>query len=257
MKKKQRPNYVFLFEKTMVVPNSELEIIEETKTADGNLKVAFKSTLQESNVKNGNNRVYSNKTCNTIVEHLSNKADQRRLLCEIDHPVFCAGTDNPQRLKQRAAVVEINNCGALIRNIRQDGNLVLGELETLSSFKGPDLANLIYRDKVDIGFSLRALGSVTPQRDGTLSVSENIIPITYDCVSNPSHCNARVMEFLPESDMSLFSNSDGFICENTEFPFLTEDNITLYEGGCCVERFLDDIIADEFLNTVTGMHFKF
>ena len=83
------------------------------------------------------------------------------------HPLFVSS--NPDVLKKRASIIEINNCGALIREIGFKNHQIYGIFETLSGFKGPDLYNLIAKDKVDIGFSLRALGAVETLQDGTIN----------------------------------------------------------------------------------------
>ena len=253
---KTKSNHFFIFEQTSVVPNSQIDILEESTTPDGRPKIAYRCRLQESNVKNSNRRIYSNEICESIVDKLSGKANSRSLLMEIDHPMFAAGSADPMQLKKRATVVEINNCGAVMRNIGFKNGEIIGEMETLSGFKGPDLANLITRDKIDIGFSLRALGGVTPLQDGTLMVNNPIMPITYDVVSNPSHTNARIMEFLPESDMSILENMDSVLCEGNELNLLEAEHITICDGNTCVRRFIDDVITEQFM-TIIGKGVKF
>lgn len=255
---RKNKQYSFIFEQTTIVSPGDIEVIEESKTQSGNPKLAFKSRLQEANVRNNNKRFYDTNVCNAIVESLSPKAQSRSLLMEIDHPMFVPGVNDSQQMKKRAAVTELKNCGGLIRNIEYRGDQIVGEVETLSGFKGPDLANLISRDKINIGFSLRALGGVEPLQDGTLKVKEPISPITYDVVSNPSHSNSRVMEFLPESDMSLLSNSDALICENgDEVSLMEEEQVTLCDGNQCVRRFIDDIIFERFTSVMaSGISFR-
>ena len=55
-------------------------------------------------MKNANNRRYSTKTCEAIVEHLAPRANANTLLSEIDHPLFFEGSGDPQQLKKRAAM---------------------------------------------------------------------------------------------------------------------------------------------------------
>lgn len=255
----QRKNktYGFLFENTSVVTPSEIEILEESKTQDGKPKLAFKSRLQESGVKNANKRIYSDSICESIVEQLSPKAQSRNLLMEIDHPMFFSGSTDPIKAKQRAGIIEVKNCAAAIKNIKYDNNQVIGEIETLSGFHGPDLANLITKDKINIGFSLRALGSVEPMQDGTLMVKAPIMPITYDIVSNPSHSNSRIVEFLPETDMGLLQHSESVLCENADdLDLLKEDQIYMCEGDVCVRKFIKDIIAEHFSTLITKIQFR-
>lgn len=173
-----------------------------------------------------------------------------------DHPLF--SVSDPKQLKQRACIIEIKNCGAFIKDINYKGTEVIGEIQTLSGFQGPHLANLIAKDKIDIGFSLRALGGVTPLNDGTLEVNMPIRAITYDVVSNPSHSNSRIMEFLPESDMGLNLNENMILAESEDLALLeSEDQIVLNENGdFYIRSFTDDLIHETFLNVINkGLRF--
>ena len=73
----------FIFEQTTVVPNNKLEILEESITENKKPKVKFRSLLQESGVKNQNNRIYSQPVCESIVAQLAPKAKARNLLMEV------------------------------------------------------------------------------------------------------------------------------------------------------------------------------
>ena len=177
-----------------------------------------------------------------------------------DHPLF--GISDPQQLKRRAGIVEIRNCGAYISDISYKGNQVIGEIQTLSGFQGPSLANLITKDKIDIGFSLRALGSVEPLTDGTLDVKMPLRAITYDVVSNPSHANSRIQEFLPESFIyeSADDSNMGVLAESGDLSLLEQqDNIIIdnTNGNHYIQAFTDDLINETFLNIINkGLRFK-
>jgi len=246
--------YNFIFERTSTVKNHDIEILEETDIGNGKTKIAARAYLQESEVKNRNNRYYSSAICESIVNQLSPKATGRSLLMEVDHPLFVSG--DPEVLKKRASIIEINNCGALMREIGFKNKQIYGIFETLSSFKGPDLYNLITKDKVDIGFSLRALGAVETLQDGTIMVKDPIRPITYDIVSNPSHVNAKVLEFLPES-ANEFIPENNVIYEGEYLDFLSKDQIVISQGDSMVIRFIDDIINERFESVVSkGIKFR-
>lgn len=119
---------------------------------------------------------------------------------------------------------------------------------------------MITKDKINIGFSLRALGGVEPLQDGTLQVTAPILPITYDVVTNPSHQNARVLNFIPESANEFISEaSDKLLCESQEFMELIEkDRLRICEGNQCVMRFIDDIINEQFIDVINRkIVFKF
>lgn len=134
MQKKPIPNrkYNFIFERTSVVSNKDIEILEESNLGGGKTKITAKALLQESNKKNANLRLYTDQICESIVSQLSPKAMGRSLLMEIDHPLFVS--PDPNVLKRRASIVEINNCGALIRDISFKNGQVCGIFETLSGF---------------------------------------------------------------------------------------------------------------------------
>jgi len=143
----------------------------------------------------------------------------------------------------------------MIREIGFKNRQISCVFETLSGFKGPDLYNLITKDKVDIGFSLRALGAVETLQDGTIMVKDPIRPITYDIVSNPSHTTAKVLEFLPES-ASEFIPDENVICEGEMLELLGKDHIAISEGDSIVIRFIDDIINERF-NSVVSKNITF
>jgi len=174
--------FYYLYEQTKVVSANNLEIISES-VSGGKPKISFRTILQEADVKNQNKRVYNQAICESIVGKLQPKVDNNSLLMEIDHPLFVS--DNKEVLQRRATLVEINNSAAAIKKLSFKNGQILGEVSTLSSFKGPDLAGLI-NDGVNFGFSLRALGSVQALTDGTLNVVEPMIPITYDSTESLS-----------------------------------------------------------------------
>jgi hypothetical protein len=239
--------YNFIFEGTRVVRNQDIEILDEIQVPGGKTKVVGKALLQEADVLNANKRRYPKQICESIVNQLAPKATSRSLLMEIDHPLFVSS--DPEVLKKRATIVEINNCGALLRDIIFENGRIHGVFETLSGFKGPDLYNLITKDKVDVGFSLRALGAIETLSDGTIIVKDPIRPITYDFVSNPSHVTSRVLEFLPES-ASEFMSSEQVLYE-TDLSILSKDHITIADGDSVVVRFIDDIINERFYDIIS------
>jgi hypothetical protein len=177
--------FYYLYEQTNVASSKKnLNIISES-VSGGKPKISFKTVLQEAGVKNQNKRIYSQQICESIVEKLQPKVENRSLLMEIDHPLFVS--NDKDVLKRRSTIVEINNCGAVINKLNYKGNQILSEVSTLSGFKGPDLANLIH-DGVNFGFSLRALGSVEQLTDGTVNVIEPMIPINKIVASGSDSC---------------------------------------------------------------------
>jgi hypothetical protein len=171
---------------------NNLRIIEETTSGFTKGKIICETTLQTSDVKNQNNRIYPKAICEAIVQSLSPKAKSRALLQELDHPMD--PNMSPQDKMQRAGTVKLQEVCSLIRDIKYTGNNITGIIETLKTDKGKDLEALI-RESVDIGFSLRMFGKVKPysKDPSILEVTGPMKIITYDVVHNPSHANAKIL----------------------------------------------------------------
>lgn len=208
-------NIYLILESTSVISNNEIEILEQKSVSVDSGKVVFKARLQTAEEINQNKRYYKRPILEKIVEILRPKAKARSLFQEIDHPMVLISADSDDSLmKKRAVTVEIKNSGSLLRDIYMDRNDVIGVIETLSGFKGPDLYNLIVKDRANIGFSLRMFARLVPDPSGQyFSVEPPLRPITYDIVSNPSHVNANILEFLPE-DFSMVNNMTTLVAIN-------------------------------------------
>jgi len=59
------------------------------------------------------------------------------------------------------------------------------------------------------------------------------------------------MEFLPESDMSVFADTDSIICEGEDLTLLESEHVTMCNGSVCVQRYLDDVIAEQFMSMIS------
>jgi hypothetical protein len=236
--------YAMIFETTEVNQPRDLVILENHQFEKGKNKVVFEARLQTINEVNSNKRYYPKSIGDTILEQMGPKAKNRSLLMEVDHPLIVS-TD-PELAKKRASIVEVKNTGAVLRDIGYKNNDIVGIVETLSGFKGPDLANLVIKDKVPIGFSLRAFGGLE-ERDGVLYVTQPFRAITYDIVSNPSHTNAKILDFLSESKDIV--NEVNYLFEGGSDSILELDRIRLYKERPICE-YLDEIITENFGNIV-------
>lgn len=247
-----------VMEETFSVTPGNLKILQESILENGSGKVKFKVPLQDAETVNGNRRFYSRETCNSIVESLKPMAKNRCLFQEIDHPMI--SSNDQDSIKKRAVVVELKNCGSMISDIYMDGNNVMGIIETLSGFRGPDLADLILKDKANIGFSLRAFSRVEPhpRLENVMEVKNPIKSITYDTVTNPSHKNSRMVQFTTESAQfrELLNSSDEdelniiHECES----ILSTDN--LYNPNTSkqvIAQYLNELVREAYdeLRTIT------
>jgi hypothetical protein len=227
---------------------SDLTILQESydkTTKTGKLK--FKTILQTADEINANKRYYSKKICNEIVSSLKPQSESRSLLQEIDHPFISSSDDNIQ--KSRASRIELNNCGSLISNIKIDGNNIVAECETLSSFKGPDLYNLIVKDKANIGFSVRMFGTLRkhPSLTEAIEVVSPVRVVTYDVVTNPSHKNARILQFLSES-FSEFDAGSNIITESISYGLKNEKINEPKSSNNIVNEYVMMLLIEAFNN---------
>jgi len=219
---------------------SKVQIIEEGYDASGAPKMVFKAVLQTANDRNQNGRVYPPEVLQQVVEALAPKAQARNLFSELDHPL--PETADPAVLKKRAVAVLLKEACAMITDLQFDGQQVTGTFEVLDTPNGRILRALV-KDGAQIGFSLRALGSVDPQPDGTLLVT-GLKPITYDVVSTPSHSKAIVTEVITESSELASALKELSVIEEMETDSRAADVImegsanegsdTICAGGFCM-----------------------
>lgn len=176
----------------------KVQILEESTIGFGVNRIKFKAILQERDVVNNNKRTYSEEILKLIALQLGPKATERKLLAELDHPI----SDSADKMTQlkRTATISLKEACIVITKIEYDGRYIVAICETLTTPAGMIVYSLL-KDKVVFGFSLRALGSVANNPDGTVSVlADGFKAITFDVVSNPSHSNAVITEFINESE---------------------------------------------------------
>jgi hypothetical protein len=156
-------------------------------------------------------------------------------------------------MKRRATIIELKNCGSLIRNIRMEGKNVVAEIESLTGFQGPSFRDLIIKDKADIGFSLRAFSRLkaSSTNEGVTEVTGPLRAITYDIVTNPSHKNARVVSLLNENETiaSLITDDEQAIMECMNE--LALDDVNPPDNGSVVSDYMKVLIREAFDNHKT------
>ena len=161
-------------------------MILEGKSISGRMRL--KGKLQESDVKNGNGRVYPRETLEKeVARYLSENVKTRTAMGELDHP--------------QSEIVNLANVSHLVTNIWWEGNNVMGELELLNTPSGK-IAQEIIMSNIPLGISSRAMGSVQQMSEGTVEVQDDLSIVGWDLVSNPS---------TPKAYMKL---SEGLIAAN-------------------------------------------
>jgi len=176
--------------------STDVELLEES-TFGGEQRIKFKAKLQEVDVVNNNGRAYTDEVLRVIVSQLAPKASERKLLGEMDHP--SPQGDTAAKMK-RSSTISLQNVCVLFTKIEYDGKFIIAECETLTNDKGINLYRLL-KDKVTIGFSLRAFGSSSKSPTGvTMVTAQGLKALTFDVVSNPSHSSAVIYEFITEGE---------------------------------------------------------
>jgi len=246
-----KPLYVFV-ESAHVSP---VTILEEN-TSLSFPKIKYRTILQTLNEKNNNARFYDDSIGDQIVQKLAPMAESRGLIGEFDHPFVPESSDpkTMQSVKRRMLRYELKSACNLYTKIWRDGNLILGEAETLTFSKGPDLYKAIMIDRVDIGHSLRAIGGLQPTPEGYLKVVPPFVPVTYDVVINPSHSKAKVLEVTTEEAIHLIDDDGNtrLITEDYE-AVLDDEKITICTENKCFQVFKEEILEEILRIVVPGL----
>lgn len=248
----KNPNIALIGGDFLVKP-SHTTILEDTSYGLGSKKLKFKVILQEKDVINSNRRSYSEEVLREIVRQLSPKATERKLVAELDHPVH--QTPELEEKLKRTATVSLKEACILFTKIEFDGKFIIAECETLTTPNGLLIYSLI-KDKVIFGFSLRALGSSRKRPDGTIEVLvQDLKAITFDAVSNPSHTNALITEFLNESEIGnavealkriredkneINLNSNYIQALTSKYPNVLQESYFLQDGPKYIEQGISD-----------------
>ncbi len=199
---------------------SGFELLESSMVGARMPKAKIRTVLQTLDEVNKNRRIYPGAILRRGIESIQPLIKSRTLLGELDHPV---PTGNDITDSYKHFVVLYEKVSHIFDDIAVEGNTVYGTVETSLTDSGYKMAGLIM-DKVPVGFSLRAMGEVKHRADGVSEIIDPFNIVTYDCVSNPSHPSARMIEFvkesfnpkLTESTMLSLQENTNIVCDRTD-----------------------------------------
>jgi hypothetical protein len=144
--------------------------LTEAKTALGG-RMRIKGKLQESEVKNGNGRIYPKEIlAREAKKYAEGPVALNTAMGELDHP--------------ESSIVNLNNVSHNIKRIWWEGNDLMGELELLNTPSGK-IAQEIILAGIPLGISSRGMGSVQ-QIGETVEVQDDFELLCWDLVSVPS-----------------------------------------------------------------------
>jgi hypothetical protein len=148
--------------------------LSEAKMAPGG-RMRIKGKLQESEVKNGNGRVYPKAVLEREAKKYADTAiKSNTAMGELDHP--------------ESTIINLKNASHNIKRIWWEGNDLMGELELLNTPSGK-IAQEIVLAGIPLGISSRGMGSVA-QIGETVEVQDDFELLCWDLVSVPSTPNA-------------------------------------------------------------------
>jgi hypothetical protein len=153
----------------------KMRIIESSQKRPGTLCSVEVETLQRSDVKNGNRRIYPRSVWERTFSNpaVTEKLRQRRMVGELDHPE--SGQTSYARVSHVMTEAKLGPDGS-----------VSGKLDVLDTPNGRILDALV-RAEVTVGISSRGDGSTHEgDEDGTTIVDDDFVLETWDIVVNPS-----------------------------------------------------------------------
>ena len=149
---------------------SPVQLTEGMKAPSGNPMV--EGILATSEVKNGNGRYYSKDLWEREIDKYMDVVKGNRATGELDHP--------------ESTIINLKNVSHIIRQIRWEGDKVIGKIEILPTTSGNILKALI-DNNVMVGVSSRGMGSLKEMNEGTLEVQDDFELLCWDFVSTPSN----------------------------------------------------------------------
>ena len=173
--------------------------LSEAKMAPGG-RMRVKGKLQESEVKNGNGRVYPKEVLEREVKkYVDGPIKSNTAMGELDHP--------------ESTIVNLNNVSHNIKRVWWEGNDLMGELELLNTPSGK-IAQEIISAGIPLGISSRGMGSVR-QIGETVEVQDDFELLCWDLVSVPSTPNAymTLSEGKQRQESKDYSKVNGLITE--------------------------------------------
>jgi hypothetical protein len=149
---------------------SPIQLTEGLKARSGNPLV--EGILATAEVKNGNGRYYSKDLWEREIDKYMDVVNENRATGELDHP--------------ESTIINLKNVSHIIREIRWEGDKVIGKIEILPTTSGNILKALI-ENNVMVGVSSRGMGSLKEMNEGTLEVQDDFELLCWDFVSTPSN----------------------------------------------------------------------
>ena len=160
------------------------ELVEEVQcitesTESGEKKYFIEGIFLQANRKNRNGRVYPLEIMEREVErYIKEVVDQKRGYGELGHPA------GPQ--------INLDRVSHIITNLKRDGDNFIGKAALAETPMG-NIAKGLLKSGASLGVSSRGMGSLTPDKSGTMVVGPDFhLATAADIVADPSAPDAFV-----------------------------------------------------------------
>jgi len=167
-------------------------LTEDEKRYVANGGMILSGKLQESDVQNGNGRIYPHSVLMREMNNYSKLVKEKRALGELDHP--------------EDSVINLKNASHLVTDVWWDNKNVMGKVKVLDTPSGQVLKSLV-SSGVKLGISSRGMGSVQESAGQTI-VEDDFQLICFDFVSEPSTPNAFMMQEAKNYSNNVFTKAD-------------------------------------------------
>lgn len=172
--------------------------------------------LQAKNKPNANKRVYGDSLVREVAKYMKGPVAECRALGELDHP--------------ESQVVNLKNASHNILDLWWEGDDLYGKIEILPTPSG-NILRTLFENRVKVGISSRALGSVSPLDEELLQVEDDLELICWDFVSTPSTYGSFMAPVLKES----YSPQELLIHDKyKKVDSILGDIICTQTGVCCL-----------------------
>lgn len=135
--------------------------------SESDKKMYLKGTFMEAENKNRNGRIYQKEEMQKEVDKINARMQNEDILGHLDHPQYLE--------------IKLENVSHAIRELRMEGNTVVGKAEILDTPKG-EIAKALLKSGIKVGVSSRGSGNVN---ENTGIVSDFNF-VTVDLVASPS-----------------------------------------------------------------------
>ena len=205
----------------------DIQLLAEINEKTGEKDYYIEGVFMQSEQKNRNGRVYpSSVLMNEVARYNKEYVQKNRAMGELNHP--------------QGPTVNLDRVSHIIKDLRQEGNDVVGKAKIMDTPMGKIAKNLI-DEGAKLGVSSRGMGTLKANKSGVNEVQKDFMLAAVDIVADPSAPNAFV-EGIMEGKEWVWDN--GILREQTieEYKRTIEKTSSKYLEETALDLF-DDFIS--------------